>query len=165
MWKRSELYRNDSRQSDENRSDGMDIIKGLLTNRKERENVIGGYLDSGANAHTKDVFVEFQNKQTNIFTACSNSTDKNTNQASVGKLKALTYNTGGNMINETEKGIYCKDVVENLISVGKMCDSNQIVVFDKYGYGIYEGEVSVEGIEVHAQNRHPLPGLPFFPHY
>jgi len=40
-----------------------------------------------------------------------------------------------------------------------MCDKNHTVIFDKYGYGIYEGEVSVEGIQVYAQNRHPLTGL------
>ena len=129
---------------------------GLLSNMEE-ENKIGGYLDSGANAHifkTQNVFEQIDPRQTNIFTA-TETTHKNT--ASVGKTKNLKYDTG--ISTEIEKGIYCKNIVENLISVGKMCDNNHTIIFDKYGYGIYKGETTVRGMRVYAQNRNPQTGL------
>ena len=55
---------------------------GLLSGMGEG-GIIGGYLDSGANAHifnTQNVFQKIDTKNTNIFTACE---DKNKNTASV----------------------------------------------------------------------------------
>jgi hypothetical protein len=115
------------------------------------------FLDSGANSHmfnTTGVFVQIGTKQTNLITACKG--EKAT--ASKGTIKNLSYNTGTQAtLNNT--GVYCNSLVENLLSVGKLCDIDQTVVFDQHGYVIFKGNVSATGVEVHAQNRDPLTGL------
>src|SRR5690349_6598360 len=62
-------------------------------------------------------------------------------------------------IDTKSKAIFCDQLNENLISVGKMCENNNVIVFDQHEYVIFEGEVSIQGRVVHSQNRDPLTGL------
>jgi hypothetical protein len=45
------------------------------------------------------------------------------------------------------------------VSVKKICNPDQVVVFDNHGYVIFKGEVSVKGLEVHTQDLDPQTGL------
>ena len=98
---------------------------------KERENKTHAYLDSGASAHMfkeKEVFVEIKGKQITLTTACDKSEKKNT--AQVGSTHTLECQSG-TAIEENSEAIFCKDLVENLISVGTVCDQGMKKVNSK----------------------------------
>ena len=106
---------------------------------KERENKTHAYLDSGASAHMfkeKVVFVEIKGKQITLTTACDRSEKKNI--AQVGSTHTLECQSG-TTIKENSEAIFCKDLVENLISVGTVCDQGHTIVFDKNKSIIYKG--------------------------
>ena len=119
------------------------------------------YLDSGANTHMfkkQNVFESIESKQAKLQTACENNYE-NMNQARVGKTKALKYKTHVLAIEKDSEAVFCEKLVENLVSVGKICDQEHTIVFDKHGYVIFKGEVSARGIDIHAQDRDLLTGL------
>ena len=45
------------------------------------------------------------------------------------------------------------------VSVGKLCDDENLVVFDKYCYAVFKGKLECKGTEIHAQNRDLKTGL------
>ena len=45
------------------------------------------------------------------------------------------------------------------MSVGKICDNENVVVFDKHCYAIFKGNLECKGTEVHAQHRDLQSGL------
>ncbi len=107
---------------------------------------------------TEHAFSKIENKKISLVTACSEK-DKS-NKASVGKTKALKfYNDRKLAIDVNSEAIFSEELVENLVSVGKICDTDQTVVFDQYGYMVFQGKVSASGDRVYAQNRDPLTGL------
>jgi len=135
---------------------------GFLSKEGEKsEKNIHAYLDSGANAHlfkTKHAFEKMENKKISLITACLEK-DKN-KKASVGKTKNLRfYNEQELAIDKNTEGIFSEELVENLVSVGKICDTDQTVVFDQYGYMIFKGQVHATGNRLYAQNRDPQTGL------
>ena len=61
-----------------------------------------------------------------------------------------------------EKGgqaVYSKELVENLVSVGKLCDEGKAVVFDKGSVRVFEGEIKVEGEKMLEEKREIRTGL------
>jgi hypothetical protein len=125
----------------------------------EKKEEIKTYLDSGATSHLfnrRDIFNTFTDQQTKLVTACDN---KKQNIAHVGEIKQLTHIDGKSMVCEGKEGIFSDILVENLISVGKLCEDDHTVVFDKYGCVVFKGEVKASGSMVCAQNRDLLSGL------
>ena len=95
------------------------------------ENKTHAYLDSGASAHMfkdKEVFVEVKGKQITLTTACDKNENKNI--AQVGSTHTLKCQSG-TAIERNSEAIYCKDLVENLVSVETVCDQGHTIVFDK----------------------------------
>ena len=74
------------------------------------------------------------------------------NTAQVGSTHTLECQSG-TAIEENSEAIFCKDLVENLISVGTVCDQGHTLVFDKNKSVIYKGGVKVTGIDIHAEDR------------
>ena len=133
----------------------------LLSIESEKENQeMKGYLDSGANANvykSKDMFVELGEKSNSTLkTACGGG--EKGSEVYTGKVKGMVFSDGETEMG-VERGVFCESLVENLISVGKLCDSNSTVVFDKYCYAVYKGEVSATGDKVHEQRRDSRTGL------
>ena len=104
------------------------IANVVFLSKEEADTHVQGYLDSGANAHmfkNKNVFEDIDSKLTTVTTACQGEAESSANMASVGKVKSLRYDTGADAVIDVQsKGIYCNTLVENLISVGKMCDTD-----------------------------------------
>ena len=131
----SDFYRDTDRETSGTLNEGEQKTKnyGLLSNIKGGE-IIGGYLDSGANAHifnTQNVFEKIHTQTTSIFTACNTQDNKNTNKGSVGRLKPIQFDTGIDI--NIEKAIYCKNLTENVVSVGNLCDNNLTVIYTNTG--------------------------------
>ena len=57
------------------------------------------------------------------------------------------------------EAVLCEGLVENLVSVGRLCDDEHTLVFDKYGCAVFKSEISVTGNRVHAQDRDLTTGL------
>ena len=141
---------------------GEDQLMVFLTKKEDERAVavVEGYLDSGANSHifnTKEVFEEIDTQNTNLITACSGEKG---NTANRGKIKPLTYNTETTVsVSSESKGVYCSTAVHNLLSVGKLCETDRTIVFDQHGYVVFHGKVSAEGRLEYAQGRDLRTGL------
>ena len=78
------------------------------------------------------VFLKFVMGKTCVVTATSDN--KGDSKASVGKAKGLRYQNSSELaLEEGSRAVYGETLVENLVSVGKLCDLDQTVVFDQYG--------------------------------
>ena len=53
----------------------------------------------------------------------------------------------------------CESLFENLVYVGKICDDENFVVFDKHCYAVFKGKLECSGNEIHAQDRDLQSGL------
>ena len=84
----------------------------------------------------KEVFVEVKGKQITFTTACDKNENKNI--AQVGSTHTLKCQSG-TAIERNSEAIYCKDLVESLVSVGTICDQGHTIVFDKNKSVIYKG--------------------------
>src|SRR6185437_3377278 len=113
-------------------------------------NTLHAFLDSGANSHifkTKDAFKTIEGPKTNLTTASGEKAIAGT----VGKMK--TFKTESGAAIDNQNAIFCDKVVENLISVGNMCDTQHTIVFTHTHSLIYTGEIKIEGVCVHKQKR------------
>lgn len=131
----------------------------LLAKEDEQKTQKHGYLDSGANSHmfkSKDIFETLEQPHTKIITACENDQK---HQASVGETHTLTTPDGETLLKKGTQAVFCETLLENLISVGRLCEHGHCVVFDQLGYAIFKDNISVTGHRVHAQSRDPQTGL------
>ena len=95
------------------------------------------YLDSGANAHLfkdKGVFGDIKETQTSLTTVCG---DDYSTQTRLGSTYSLN-SQNGTPIPMGSEAIYHPKLVENLVSVGKICDEGHTIVFDQNKSGVYK---------------------------
>ena len=75
----------------------------------------------------------------------------------IGKMKTLHTQKGETIKNQ--KGIFCEGILENLISVGELCDSQHTIVFTNTHSAIYVGQTKIEGVCIHKQQRDERSGM------
>lgn len=117
---------------------------------------IHAFLDSGAETHMfRDgiVFRSVGNKETDLITACGSAVDKGV----IGQTHSLYV--GGHEIVGKARAVQCGALVDNLISVGKICEAGHTVVFTHTHSAIYRGVVDTQGECVHKQERNVSTGL------
>ena len=71
-----------------------------------------------------------------------------------GTIGKTLHTQKGKAINN-QKGIFCEGIVENLISVGELCDSQHTVVFTNTHSAIYVGQAKNRKC-VHTQNNNEM---------
>jgi len=67
-----------------------------------------------------------------LITACERG-----NKACVGELKRLSQNERC-LVEKGSSAVFSAGLVENLVSVGKLCDEGKAIVFDREGVKIYK---------------------------
>jgi len=136
----------------------------VFLTQREQENKdackIHTFLDSGAGENmfkTRDVFTKIGEKKSTLLTACTDAKSS----AVQGQMKGLKYDKTNIDVNLDTKNraIFCDQLNENLVSVGKMCENKQVIVFDQHEYVIFKGKVSIQGEVVYAEGRDPQTGL------
>ena len=53
------------------------------------------------------------------------------------------------------RALFSSGIVENLSSVSRLTETGLKVIFDKDGYRVIRGEVTVRGVVVHKESREP----------
>ena len=138
------------------RENVQETATGLLSQTKAKHST-KAYIDSGASTHMFNSQNMFQSineeKKVQLITACERG-----NKACVGELKRLSQNERC-LVEKGSSAVFSAGLVENLVSVGKLCDEGKAIVFDRESVKVYKGEVSVKGEKVLEEKREVSTGL------
>jgi hypothetical protein len=118
------------------------------------------YLDSGANEFmlkNKSIGKNFQDVRTTIQTAGGS---RELNATSAGQVDFFFSDLRTPVpMGAQNRALFSEGLVDNLASVSRLTETGLKVIFDKDGYKVVRGEVTVRGVVVHKEAKEAQSGL------
>lgn len=134
------------------------VISNFLSKGENSGNKLELILDSGANetmVNRRSLIDTLDTRKTKIITA-----GKNFETGNYGTPKKVYFpNQTELQFGKENKIVFSENLTDNLVSVGRICESGLSVLFNSEKYTIFKNPVTVRGECVHTQFRDPQTGL------